>query len=175
LDASRKSESSTVSLIQGPRIDALVDQILPKVTGADDEAVLQPIMLEPDYSAGSGPITTDSAVEDEARPQTVVVQPEHFASEAHRPESTGIQRNGSGGSSWLIIVGPRVAPRFRLFCFPFPGGGSAVYRNWAQFIDPRIELCASEPPGHLGRITERPIADMNDCVGPLLSELGQRM
>ena len=173
LEAALKIEVSTISLIQGPSIDDLVDQILPKLTGVDDEAVLQPIMLEPDYSAGSGPITTDSAVEDEARPQTVVVQPEHFASEAHRPESTGIQRNGSGGSSWLIIVGPRVAPRLRLFCFPFAGGGSAVYRNWAQFIDPRIEVVAIEPPGRLGRITETPIADMNDFVGHLLSEMGQ--
>src|SRR5215813_5548870 len=81
--------------------------------------------------------------------------------------------SSSGISDWLVTVGPRNAPRLRLFCFPFAGGGSAVYRNWAQFIDPRIEVVAIEPPGRLGRITETPIADMNDIVGHLLSEMGQ--
>ena len=93
--------------------------------------------------------------DDEAWPQPIVIQP-----------------NGSAGS-WVIVVGPRAAPRLRLFCFPFAGGGSAVYRNWAQFIDPTIEVVAIEPPGRLGRITEAPIADMNEFVDQLVSEMGE--
>jgi epothilone polyketide synthase C len=88
------------------------------------------------------------------------------------PRLTAIQRDRSA-AAWLIIVGPRADPRLRLFCFPFAGGGSAVYRNWAQFLDPRIEVVAIEPPGRLGRITETPIADMNEFVAQLLSEMGE--
>jgi acyl transferase domain-containing protein/surfactin synthase thioesterase subunit len=176
-------EVSTVSLIQGPSIDELVDQILPKLTGADKETVLQPIMLQPDRSAGGGAITIDPTAEDEARRQPIAVQPGHsaggwtiaadlMAHDGVPPQPIVIQRNGSGGS-WLIIVGPRADPRVRLFCFPFAGGGSAVYRSWAQFLDPRIEVVAIEPPGRLGRINETPIADMNEFVAQLLSEMGE--
>jgi surfactin synthase thioesterase subunit len=176
-------EVSTVSLIQGPSIHEVVDQILPKLTGGDNQPVLQRIMLQPDRSAGGGSIILDSTAEDEARPQLIAVQPGHYAGGwpivadpmAHDgvpPQPTPTQRNGSGGS-WLIIVGPRADPRVRLFCFPFAGGGSAVYRNWAQFLDPRIEVVAIEPPGRLGRITETPIADMNELVTQLLSEMGE--
>jgi len=176
-------EVSTVSLIQGPSIDELVDQILPKLTGLDNQPVLQPIMLQPDRSASGGSIIMNSTAENEARPQPIAVQPRHHAGGwpiaadpmAHDgvlPQSTPIQRNGSDGS-WLIIVGPRADPRVRLFCFPFAGGGSAVYRNWAQFLDPRIEVVAIEPPGRLGRITETPIADMDELVTQLLSKMGE--
>jgi epothilone polyketide synthase C len=91
--------------------------------------------------------------DDEAQPKPIVIQPKRHA------------RN------WLIIVGPRAAPRLRLFCFPFAGGGSVVYRSWARFIDPTVEVVAIEPPGRLGRITETPIADMKEFVEQLVPEM----
>jgi surfactin synthase thioesterase subunit len=173
-------EVSTVSLIQGPSIDELVDQLLPKLTGADKETVSQPIVLQLDRGVGDGTITLDPTGGNEGRPQPIAVQPgyagdwpiaaDQIAHDEVPPQPIVIQRNGSGGS-WLIIVGPREDPRLRLFCFPFAGGGSAVYRNWAQFLDPTIEVVAIEPPGRLGRITETPIADMNEFVVQLLSEM----
>jgi acyl transferase domain-containing protein/surfactin synthase thioesterase subunit/acyl carrier protein len=72
---------------------------------------------------------------------------------------------------WLVNVGPRTLPRVRLFCFPFAGGGSAVYHNWAQSLDPTIEVVAVEPPGRLGRINERPIADVGEFVDKLVVEM----
>jgi epothilone polyketide synthase C len=78
---------------------------------------------------------------------------------------------GAAAGAWLVVVGPRPAPRFRLFCFPFAGGGSAVYRNWAQSLDPTIEVVAIEPPGRLSRIKENPVADVNEFVDKLVSEM----
>jgi len=72
---------------------------------------------------------------------------------------------------WLVVVGPRAAPRLRLFCFPFAGGGSAVYRSWAQSLDPDIEVVAIEPPGRLSRIKEAPISDMAEFVQQLVAEM----
>jgi acyl transferase domain-containing protein/surfactin synthase thioesterase subunit/acyl carrier protein len=77
---------------------------------------------------------------------------------------------GSAGS-WLVTPTPRVAPRLRLFCFPFAGGGSAVYHNWARSLDPAIEVVAIEPPGRLGRINEKPVTNINEFVDKLLAEM----
>ncbi len=64
------------------------------------------------------------------------------------------------GGSWLIVAAVRSRPRFRLFCFPFAGGGSAIYRSWSDALDKAIEVVAIEPPGRLSRIEERPISDI---------------
>ena len=72
---------------------------------------------------------------------------------------------------WIVTVGPRAAPRMRLFCFPFAGGGSGVFQAWAQGIDPSIEVVAIEPPGRLSRILEPPVTEMSEFVGQLLPEM----
>jgi len=46
-----------------------------------------------------------------------------------------------------------------------------VYRSWARFIDPEVEVVAIEPPGRLGRITETPIANMKEFVEQLVPEM----
>jgi acyl transferase domain-containing protein/surfactin synthase thioesterase subunit len=155
LEAALGIKVSTVTLIQGPSIDQIVDELLPELRGTGDEAVPRPIMLESGDATGSWPIAPDPTAVDETPPQPIVIEPS---------ASTG---------DWLVIVGPRAAPRLRLFCFPFAGGGSAVYRSWAQFIDPTIEVVAIEPPGRLGRITETPVADVNEFVERLVSEMGE--
>ena len=75
------------------------------------------------------------------------------------------------GSAWLVVAEPRSAPRFRLFCFPFAGGGSTIYRSWSQSLDQAIEVVAIEPPGRLGRIKERPISDVDEFVDRLVFEM----
>jgi acyl transferase domain-containing protein/surfactin synthase thioesterase subunit len=180
LEAALGIKVSTVKLIQGPSIEQLVDDILPDVTGIDDDAATQPAESEP--SVGVWPVTAGVSADEAAVPQPVVSQPEHSAGNwpiATAPTADGdgrpphpivVQPKGYAGR-WVIIVGPRAAPRLRLFCFPFAGGGSAVYRTWAQRIDPTIEVVAIEPPGRLGRITETPIADMKEFVGQLVPEM----
>ena len=73
--------------------------------------------------------------------------------------------------SWLIVAEPRRSARFRLFCFPFAGGGSAVYRTWPASLDKAIEVVAIEPPGRLSRIEERPISDINEFVNELVPKM----
>lgn len=170
---------STVKLIKGPSIEQLVDEILADAisTGngtmpitlepgagadlslskisswAEDEASEPPVEGQADLSVASWPLSPDVQIGDESPPPPVSIVP-----------------NG-GASDWLVVVGPRAAPRLRLFCFPFAGGGSAIYRNWAQFIDPAIEVIAIEPPGRLARINETPIADMAQFVNQLVPEM----
>jgi epothilone polyketide synthase C len=110
-------------------------------------------MLRPEVSVDAWPLAPDAVDADELPPQPIDIEP--------RKES----------ASWLVHVGPRDDPRHRLFCFPFAGGGSAVYRKWARYIDPSIDVIAIEPPGRLSRINETPIADMNEFVDGLVTEM----
>jgi acyl transferase domain-containing protein/surfactin synthase thioesterase subunit len=180
LEAALGIKVSTVKLIQGPSVEQLVDDILPDLTGTADEVVTQ--ALQPEPSVGVWPDTAGLSADEAAVPRPVVSQPEHCVGSwpiaadptpggnGRQPQPIAFQPKDHAGN-WLIIVGPRAAPRIRLFCFPFAGGGSAVYRNWAQFIDPTIEVVAIEPPGRLGRITETPIADMKEFVDRLVLEM----
>jgi acyl transferase domain-containing protein/surfactin synthase thioesterase subunit/acyl carrier protein len=86
-------------------------------------------------------------------------------------EPPHVTTSAADPSGWLVAVGPRAAPRLRLFCFPFAGGGSAIYRNWARALDPGIEVIAIEPPGRLGRIGETPVCDMDEFVDRLAAEM----
>jgi acyl transferase domain-containing protein/surfactin synthase thioesterase subunit/acyl carrier protein len=109
---------------------------------------------------------------------------EDILTELPEPSGGGADSRGDGvavaradgpdaphGGSWLMVVGPRPAPRCRLFCFPFAGGGSAIYRNWAESLDPGIEVVAVEPPGRLSRVNEKPVTSMSEFVTQLTSEM----
>ena len=117
LEAALGIKVSAVKVIPGPSIEQLVDELLPELTGPDDEAVPRPIMPQPEPSAGSWPITMEPGAEGEARPQPIVVQPEHsfgswpiatdpMADDEAWPQPIVIQPNGSAGS-WVIVAGPK--------------------------------------------------------------------
>jgi acyl transferase domain-containing protein/surfactin synthase thioesterase subunit len=170
---------STVKLIQGPSIDQLADDLLTDAMGIDAVPATQPAQPEP--SAGVRPVSTALTSDENGEPRPIVLQSEHAADS--RPIASAPLADDETQAkpiviqpkrhprNWLIIVGPRAAPRVRLFCFPFAGGGSVVYRSWARFLDPTIEVVAIEPPGRLGRITETPIADMKEFVERLVPEM----
>jgi len=163
---------STVTLIQGPSIEEIAEEILPQVMPGDDVAATRPVQPEPSARVWAASVPS----EDVSPPEQVVLQREDgarhwpIASDATLGEEGRpiVSRAKAHPAGWLVIVGARAAPRLRLFCFPFAGGGSAVYRTWAQFIDQAIEVVAIEPPGRLGRITETPVADMKQFVEQLV-------
>src|SRR5262249_35493102 len=86
------------------------------------------------------------------------------------PRPIILPSQGTGGT-WVVLAEPRAAARFRLLCFPFAGGGSAVFRSWANSLDPSIEVIGVEPPGRLGRIQEKPVSDIEEFVDALTSEI----
>jgi medium-chain acyl-[acyl-carrier-protein] hydrolase len=44
---------------------------------------------------------------------------------------------------------------FRLFCFPYAGGGSLIYRKWQDRLAPHIEVCPIQLPGRGNRLNEK--------------------
>ena len=73
----------------------------------------------------------------------------------------------NASQAWLSVPKPTLAPRVRLFCFPYAGGTAAIYRPWADVLPPDIELNAIQLPGREWRVKEPPI----DSLDVLLSEL----
>jgi medium-chain acyl-[acyl-carrier-protein] hydrolase len=56
----------------------------------------------------------------------------------------------------LIRFRPRTEAKLRLFCFPYAGAPAAIFREWAEKLNPGIELWAAEYPGHGTRRFEAP-------------------
>jgi medium-chain acyl-[acyl-carrier-protein] hydrolase len=57
-------------------------------------------------------------------------------------------------NSWLICPKPNLRARVRLFCFPYAGGGSLIFREWCQELAPDIEVYAIQLPGRESRLQE---------------------
>ena len=74
-------------------------------------------------------------------------------------------------SPWFPFYKPVAQARLRLFCFPFAGGGAAVFSGWASGMPPGVEIVAVQPPGRERRILEKPFQD----VEPLLDSLEPAM
>jgi medium-chain acyl-[acyl-carrier-protein] hydrolase len=68
---------------------------------------------------------------------------------------------------WVSIPRPNPTARVRLFCFPYAGGGAAVFYPWTQQLAPGIELCQIHLPGREMRLRE-PLATH---LMPLVSSL----
>lgn len=64
-----------------------------------------------------------------------------------------------------ISRSPRVTRScVRLFCFPYAGGGAAIFRRWDELLPPQIEVCALQLPGRELRIHEPLMTDMSKLV-----------
>jgi surfactin synthase thioesterase subunit/NAD(P)-dependent dehydrogenase (short-subunit alcohol dehydrogenase family)/acyl carrier protein len=101
------------------------------------------------------------------------------------------------GSSWFLQQ-PRPDARVRLFCFPYAGGGPAVYHHWPAAFPASIDVLAVTLPGRGMRVDEgnlesiahaadaivpeilplldRPFALFGHCMGAILMyEVAQRL
>lgn len=64
--------------------------------------------------------------------------------------------NTHRGNRWLAVTRPRHDADLRLFCFPYAGGGSSIYRSWAEALPQTIEVCPVQLPGRETRLRETP-------------------
>lgn len=67
-------------------------------------------------------------------------------------------------SEWFVRYRPASASRVRLFCFPYAGGGAAIYRPWSQALAAHVDVCALQLPGRETRIREHPVSSMDAIV-----------
>jgi len=72
---------------------------------------------------------------------------------------------------WFAVYRPVRNPVLRLFCFPFAGGGTLAFRDWADHLPPEVEVCAVQLPGRESRFKERPYTRLVDLVHDLAGAL----
>ncbi len=67
-------------------------------------------------------------------------------------------------SQWVFRPKPNPQAQLRLFCFPYSGGGAAVFRTWAEYLPNDIELCAVRLPGRETRFRETPFTRLTPLI-----------
>jgi medium-chain acyl-[acyl-carrier-protein] hydrolase len=64
---------------------------------------------------------------------------------------------------------PNDAARLRLFCFPYAGGGLAVFRDWPPSLPHFVDVCSVELPGRERLIGEPPQRSLPSLVERIAS------
>lgn len=72
---------------------------------------------------------------------------------------------------WLAWAEPQPAARWRLFCFPYAGGGAAVFRSWQRELGGDVEVCPVQLPGRENRLSDKPIGDIDALAETLATAL----
>ena len=68
-------------------------------------------------------------------------------------------------------VQPDSKARFRLFCFPYAGGSSTVFRSWTRGIHPLIEVAPARLPGREFRLSDEAFTHVEPLVEALTREI----
>lgn len=70
-------------------------------------------------------------------------------------------------TSWFAALARRPQASLRLFCFPYAGGGSIIYRTWVGQLPPSVELYVAHLPGRENRLIEPPFTNIYPLVEAL--------
>ncbi|WP_405976461.1 alpha/beta fold hydrolase [Streptomyces sp. NBC_00988] len=74
--------------------------------------------------------------------------------------------------SWVRPIPGRTTPGgLRLFCFPYAGAGTSVFREWGVGLPEEVEAFAVQLPGRDDRIFDRPIANLDELLDMLVPAL----
>ncbi len=85
----------------------------------------------------------------------------------------GIQMNATTTrvNDWLRCYRRQPDVQFRLFCFPYAGGGATVYRLWGQQLPAAVEVQAVQLPGREDRFKETALTSMEQLLDALVPAL----
>jgi len=74
-------------------------------------------------------------------------------------------------TAWITYPCAQPQAELRLFCFPYAGGSTQIFRAWAATLPPTIEVCIVELPGRGSRWREQPLIDLKTLVAALAPAL----
>jgi medium-chain acyl-[acyl-carrier-protein] hydrolase len=74
-------------------------------------------------------------------------------------------------NQWLLFPRPNPQARIRLFCFPYAGGGSAIYRKWPEGLPGNVEVGLIQLPGRETRLREKPLTEIAHIIEHLAQGL----
>lgn len=76
-----------------------------------------------------------------------------------------------GNTLWLIKGKPSFKNHFRLFCFPYAGGGASIFRQWQEKLSKDVEVCPVQLPGRENRFAELPYTILSSLVKDMFEAL----
>ncbi|MBN3960271.1 alpha/beta fold hydrolase [Nostoc sp. NMS8] len=74
-------------------------------------------------------------------------------------------------NSWVICPQTNPQANLRLFCFPYAGGSSAIFRTWPNNLPSNVEVYAVEYPGRGKQINSAPFTRLEllvEAIAPVL-------
>jgi medium-chain acyl-[acyl-carrier-protein] hydrolase len=74
-------------------------------------------------------------------------------------------------NQWVTFPHPVPGANLRLFCFPYAGGNSLIYRAWPFGLPANVEICAIQLPGHGNRLPEPLFNRLTPLIRALASQL----
>lgn len=77
------------------------------------------------------------------------------------------RRAQQGAERWFPGLRRDAEVQLRLFCFPYAGGGAAVFRGWEGRLARWVAVCPARLPGRESRIAEAPADRIETLVGEL--------
>ena len=83
----------------------------------------------------------------------------------------GFGRITSSFSLWFPVLKPHPNAALLLICFPYAGGGTAVFRAWPDALTEAIELRVAQLPGRGPRLREKPLVRMGTLIETLVEAL----
>ena len=78
--------------------------------------------------------------------------------------TTDISKGTLPANQWIAFPRQNPHARLRLFCFPYAGGSSLIFRKWVDSLPASIELCPVRLPGREGRARETPYHHLHSLV-----------
>jgi medium-chain acyl-[acyl-carrier-protein] hydrolase len=73
--------------------------------------------------------------------------------------------------SFFKLTAPSPGISTRLFCLPYAGGSSAIYREWQKQVVPKVQICPVELPGRGRRSTESLPVSIPELASEIASSL----
>ncbi|MEC4818144.1 MAG: thioesterase II family protein [Scytonema sp. PMC 1069.18] len=74
-------------------------------------------------------------------------------------------------NSCVTCPKPNSQASLRLFCFPYAGGSSLVFRSWSNSLPSFVEVCPIELPGRGTQMRTAPFSQMEPLVKSIASAL----
>ncbi|MET0622005.1 MAG: alpha/beta fold hydrolase [Pyrinomonadaceae bacterium] len=68
---------------------------------------------------------------------------------------------------WFVVRRRNPRAALRLFCFPYAGGGTPIYRAWPELLPPQYEVHAVQLPGRGNRLGEPAYTSVEPMVEAL--------
>lgn len=75
--------------------------------------------------------------------------------------------NTSTFKSWVTCPKPNPQANLRLFCFPYAGGSSLIFRKWSESLPSTVEVCPVELPGRGSQMKLAPFTRLESLVEAL--------